>query len=280
MEKLEREREEIAGEAKRHGEGGGGRSELGRGQGGDVFCHVRFAVIPTWQTSENQGKIATCQSPKNLRNNWLMSSTCDRCMLGDVRRQKQLSNIPKKMLYLNLTLLRLIMYIKNQMFTAVKSMTNSPNLIQRKNRIKLKLFQSICLLPSIFYMISSCKCGLVTLRCVRIYVCVEDPLPNPCGPYRDLALSFFQIPSAPFLWALLTVLQLHMTHLITSHSVVLGPSLMDLCLLLRSNLTCWRLLYLSWKDGGFLSQLSGKVTAWIEVLTIPISDNQMRKYCI
>lgn len=47
VEKLEREREEIAGEAKRHGEGGGGRSELGRGQGGDVFCHVRFAVIPT-----------------------------------------------------------------------------------------------------------------------------------------------------------------------------------------------------------------------------------------
>lgn len=70
------------------------------------------------------------------------------------------------------------------------------------------------------------------------------------------------------------------THLITSHSVVLGPSLMDLCLLLRSNLTCWRLLYLSWKDGGFLSRLSGKVTARIEVLTIPISDNQMRKYCI
>lgn len=127
-----------------------------------------------------------------------MSSTCDRCMLGDVRRQQQLSNIPKKMLYLNLTLLCLIMYIKNKMFTAVKSMTNSPSLIQ-KNRTKLKKIQSICLLPNIFYMTHSCKCGLVTLRCVRIYVCVEDPLPNPCGPYRDLALSFFQIPSAPFL---------------------------------------------------------------------------------
>lgn len=86
----------------------------------------------------------------------------------------------------------------------------------------IQLFQSIFLLPNILDVTSSRKCGLVTVCDAEVCVCVEDPLPNPWGPYRELALSFFQIPSAPFLWALLTMLQLHMTHLITSHSVVLG----------------------------------------------------------